>query len=136
MHIYIHMYICLYVYIYIYIYILTLYAFQKMSCIYIKLKDIHKVVSTNLIYIYIYIYVCMYVTYLVILYIYLITFNFWVQEPWAFTYQFVVSLLWVLCRVHHSIFHITKFSPGCLISIMMCRILGVRQNWLLFWKWH
>ena len=27
-----------------YIYIDFLYAFQKMSCIYIKLKDIHKVV--------------------------------------------------------------------------------------------
>ena len=27
-----------------YIYILTLCAFQKMSCIYIKLKDIHKIV--------------------------------------------------------------------------------------------
>ena len=28
----------------IYIYILTLCAFQKMSCIYVKLKDIHKIV--------------------------------------------------------------------------------------------
>ena len=36
------------VYIYIYIYILTLYAFQKMSCIYIKLKDIHKIVIFRL----------------------------------------------------------------------------------------
>ena len=47
--------------------ILTLYAFQKMSCIDIKLKDIHKVVlyfgSLRIyvcvyIYIYIYIYIC------------------------------------------------------------------------------
>ena len=37
-----------YTYIYIYIYILTLYAFQKMSCIYLKLKDIHKIVIFRL----------------------------------------------------------------------------------------
>ena len=42
------MYVILY-YIYIYYIIsLTLYAFQKMSCIYIKLKDIHKIVIFRL----------------------------------------------------------------------------------------
>ena len=39
---------------YIYSYILTLYAFQKMSCIYIKLINIY-------IYVYIYIYLCIYI---------------------------------------------------------------------------
>ena len=39
----------LYYIIYIYYIIsLTLYAFQKMSCIYIKLKDIHKIVIFRL----------------------------------------------------------------------------------------
>ena len=33
-------YVCVCVCVCVYIYILTLYAFQKMSCIYIKLKDI------------------------------------------------------------------------------------------------
>ena len=40
--------VCGWIYIYIYIYILTLYAFQKISCIYIKLKDIHKIVIFRL----------------------------------------------------------------------------------------
>ena len=50
--------------IYIYINISTLYAFQIMSCIYIKLKDIHKIVIfrlfTNLIRTYIYMYIYIY----------------------------------------------------------------------------
>ena len=47
---YIYIYVCMYVCIYKYIYIdiLTLYAFQKMSCIHIKLKDIHKIVIFQL----------------------------------------------------------------------------------------
>ena len=41
------LYYIIYIYIY-YIILLTLYAFQKMSCIYIKLKDIHKIVIFRL----------------------------------------------------------------------------------------
>ena len=52
LYIYIYMYIISIIYIYIsiiYIYIyIWLYAFQKMSCIYIKLKDIHKIVIFRL----------------------------------------------------------------------------------------
>ena len=44
----IYIYIYIYIHTHIYVYILTLYAFQKMSYIYIKLKDIHKIVIFRL----------------------------------------------------------------------------------------
>ena len=46
--IFLYIYNYMYIHIYMYVYILTLYAFQKMSCIYIKLKDIHKIVIFRL----------------------------------------------------------------------------------------
>ena len=42
------MYMCIYIYIYKYKYILTLYAFEKMSCIYMKLKTTQHTECSNL----------------------------------------------------------------------------------------
>ena len=97
-------------------FILILYAFQKMSCIYIKLKDIHKIVIfrlfTNLLRTIIYIHV---------LYIYLIyiIYIIYIYTP---IYIYIYSYIYIyLPRVYLAIWIVWFFSTyDDVISNFLC----------------